>query len=174
MSEIFVPARYLTKTGEVLVLADYEVSDLGRVRNKKTGRFLAIGHDKKGYCLVRPYINGKQKHCCLHRLVLSSFTNNTDGSLDVNHKDEDKDNNCLTNLEWMSHHQNMNYGTRNERASKANSKPVLQYTKEGTCVREWPSTMEVTRQIGIAYQHICSCCNGKRKTAGGFVWRYKD
>lgn len=178
--EIFKQARYITKEGEMLVFPDYEVSNLGRVRNKKTNNILSVRHTKDDYYFVRPSINNKKKTCYLHRLVLSSFTDNTDGSLDVNHKDEDKDNNCLSNLEWMTHLENINYGTRNERVSKVLtgvfntkcSKPVLQYDKSGAFIREWPSMHEVQRQLGIAYQNICSCCNGKRNIAGGFVWRY--
>lgn len=53
------------------------------------------------------------------------------------------------------------------------SKPVLQYDLNGNFVKEWPSTMEVQRQLGISNSHISNCCKGKKKTSGGFKWQYK-
>lgn len=55
---------------------------------------------------------------------------------------------------------------------EANSKKVLQFTKSGEFVREWLSTHEAERELGIAHSNICNCCNGKLKSAGGYVWRY--
>ena len=52
------------------------------------------------------------------------------------------------------------------------SKKVLQFTKSGEFIREWPSATEASRQLVISQGNICSCCNGKRKYAGGYVWRY--
>ena len=52
--------------------------------------------------------------------------------------------------------------------------PILQFTKDGTFIKEWQSAVEAQRKLRIWQQHICACCKGKRKTAGGFVWRYKD
>lgn len=56
---------------------------------------------------------------------------------------------------------------------KKNSLPILQYTKDGTLIKEWPSLREAERQLGIAHQHICACLKGRLKSTGGFVWRYK-
>ena len=55
---------------------------------------------------------------------------------------------------------------------EAKSKKVLQFTKSGEFIREWPSTREASRQLGIAQSSICRCCNGIRKYAGGYVWEY--
>ena len=55
---------------------------------------------------------------------------------------------------------------------EANSKKILQLTKSGEFIKEWPSAMEASRQLGIAQQSICSCCKGKRNYAGGYVWKY--
>lgn len=51
-------------------------------------------------------------------------------------------------------------------------KKILQYTKSGEFVREWPSLREAQIELGIAQSSICRCCNGKRKSAGGYVWKY--
>ena len=53
------------------------------------------------------------------------------------------------------------------------SKPVLQMDKTNKIIAEFSSTMEVKRQLGISQSHISMCCNGKRKTAGGYKWQYK-
>lgn len=50
--------------------------------------------------------------------------------------------------------------------------PILQFTKDGTLIKEWPSLCEAERQLGIASSHICDCLKGRLKSAGGFVWRY--
>ena len=56
--------------------------------------------------------------------------------------------------------------------AEAQSKKVLQFTKSGEFIKEWLSAMEASRKLGIAQSSICSCCNGKRKSAGGYVWKY--
>ena len=55
---------------------------------------------------------------------------------------------------------------------KANSKKILQFTKSGEFIKEWSSMMEAKRELGIAPSSICNCCNGKCKSAGGYVWEY--
>ena len=76
----------------------------------------------------------------------------------------------------MTAKENVNFGTRNERAgkavSKAKSKLVLQYTKDLKFIAEYQSTIEAERQTGIASSSISRCCNGILKSAGGSVWRY--
>ena len=64
---------------------------------------------------------------------------------------------------------------REDRAKggKKNSIPILQFSKDGTLIKEWPSTKEVERQLGIAQSNICHCLNWRKKSAGGFIWRYK-
>ena len=56
--------------------------------------------------------------------------------------------------------------------SEANSKKVLQFTKSGEFIKEWQSTREAERELGIAHSNICNCCNGKLQYAGGYVWKY--
>ena len=56
--------------------------------------------------------------------------------------------------------------------SEAHSKKILQLTKSGEFIREWPSAKEAERELGISQSNICGCCNGKRKSAGGYVWKY--
>lgn len=147
----------------------YEVSDLGRIR--RNGKLLKPdNHNTRGYLQVALSKNGTVRRVYIHRLVASAFINNPNNYPQINHRDEDKTNNAVSNLEWCDSKYNINYGTRNEKVSK----PVLQYDRLGNFIREWPSASKVEEEIGIIQQNISSCCLGHRNSAGGFVWRYKE
>ena len=154
----------------------YEVSDKGRVRSLKFGkeRILKPRRDKDGYIQVDLYKNGYHKTCKVHRLVAQTFIPNPDNLSEVNHKDENKENNFVQNLEWCNQKYNINYGTRTQRQAEKLSKPVLQYTKSGEFVREWKSTHDVERNLGYFNNYISYCCTGKRKYAYGFIWKFKN
>lgn len=155
----------------------YEVSSLGRVRSldyRHDGRVQVlkpITH-ANGYLQVTLYKDGKCKKCTVHRLVAEAFLPNVEGLSQVNHKDECKTNNAVSNLEWCTASYNLQYGTAPSRRAAAQSKPVEQRTKDGRLLTTWPSLMEAWRQTGI--RHISECCNGKQYTAGGFIWRYVE
>ena len=150
----------------------YEVSDQGRVKSIGYGddRILKPQRIKTGYLLVGLRKNREQKWYLVHRLVAQAFIPNPDNLPQVNHKDENKDNNFVHNLEWCDRKYNCNYGTRNQRISK----PVLQFTKDGELVKDWKSTNDVERNLNCSHSSISECCLGKRKTAYGFIWKYKD
>lgn len=152
----------------------YQVSDLGQVKSFCNGkeRVLSAGKTKHGYLTVSLWKDGKKKVCYVHRLVAHAFLPNPDGLTEVNHIDECKTNNVVSNLEWCSHKYNMNHGTRNERAAKARSKAVYQYTLDGSLVRSYPSVMEAERRAGYSQGFISACCNGKYKQAYGYIWSY--
>ena len=95
---------------------NYEVSNLGNVRNTKKNKIMSI-YKRKGYCLVKLSINGKAKEMKVHRLVALEFIPNPDNYSCVNHKDENPENNCVDNLEWCNHSYNNTYGTRIKRQS---------------------------------------------------------
>ena len=56
---------------------------------------------------------------------------------------------------------------------KKNAIPILQFSKDGALIKEWPSAKEAESQLGIARSNICACCKGRHKHTGGFVWKYK-
>ena len=160
----------------------YQVSNLGNILSLnyyRSGKpkLLKTSKTKNGYLLVNLYKNRKRKSYKVHQLVAEHFIPNPDNLPEINHIDEDKTNNRVDNLEWKSHKDNCNHGTRNERIVKANtngkrSKKVLQFTLDGVFIREWPSISECGRN-GFNQRNIVSCCNGKLKTYKGFIWRYK-
>ena len=149
----------------------YQVSNWGRVKSIKFGKekILKLIKDKDGYLQVTLCKNNIKKVYKVHRLVAEAFIDNPDNLPQVNHKDENKTNNNVENLEWCTNEYNINYGTRTERCSK----PVLQYTLDGEFVREWESAIQAEREGGFNNTCICQCCLGKRKTHKGFIWKYK-
>ena len=171
----------------------YQVSNLGRVRSldrqiynkgnkgsnkfsKYKGRVLSQGKKKKGYLSVSLTKNCKSKSFPVHRLVAKAFIPNPNNLLQINHKDEDKANNKVENLEWCDNKYNVNYGSWREKQSKAHtnskwtSKMVRQFDKNGNFIKVYPSIAEAKRQTQIC--HISSVATGKRKTAGGYIWRF--
>ena len=173
----------------------YKVSNLGRILSLNyngTGKpgLMTPSEKKKGYLHVKLWKNGEKKYCLVHRLIAFTFLPNPENLPQVNHKDEDKTNNFVflnedgtvnkekSNLEWKSPKDNINHGTRNERAAKANtngkcSKRVLQLTLTGDLIREWPSAHECGRN-GFTISSVCKCCNGKQKSHKGFRFMYYD
>ena len=163
----------------------YQVSNFGNVWSlnyKRTGRaeLMKTSKNTKGYLKVTLCKDGKRKHFLIHKLVAGAFLENPDNLPQVNHIDENKKNNRVDNLEWCDNKYNCNYGTRNQRIAKNSvklkngktSKSVLQFSLSGEFIREWPSTNEVGRN-GFKQPNIVKCCLGERKSAGGFIWRYK-
>ena len=148
----------------------YMVSNWGRVKSIKFGkeRILKPVTNSSGYLLVHLCKDGKVKSFTVHRLVAEAFIPNPYNLPQVNHRDENKLNNNVDNIEWCTNEYNINYGTRTERYSK----PVLQYTLDGEFVREWPSARECGRN-GFNPRHVGDCCRSERKTHKGFIWRYK-
>ena len=156
---------------------NYEVRPNGEVVNIKTGKVLKPCKNAGDYFQVCLNKNGKQKNFYIHRLVAQAFIPNPDNLPCVNHKDENKTNNNVENLEWCTHEYNVNYGTGIERSAKAKingkrSKTVLQLLKDGSLVCVWPSASEVERQLHFNKGNISSCCKGRRHSAHGYKWCY--
>ena len=153
----------------------YQVSNWGRVKSIKFGKekILKLIKDKDGYLQVTLCKNNIKKVYKVHRLVAEAFIDNTDNLPQVNHKDENKLNNNVDNLEWCDRLYNVRYGTGIERRSKKRSKPVLQYDLEGNFIKEWVSINECVRN-GYNQGNVAACCRGKRKYHKDCIWRYKN
>lgn len=85
---------------------NYQVTSWGRVFNKETGRFVALVENEKGYFRVDLWSDGSRKHCKVHRLVAEAFIPNPEKKPQVNHIDGNKQNNSITNLEWVTNAEN--------------------------------------------------------------------
>lgn len=156
---------------------EYEISNLGRVRNKKTKKILKTWLNHNGYLRVELSKNGKHKFYFVHRLVYEAFIGEIPEGMQVNHKDENKQNNILSNIDTlMSPKQNLNYGTRNERSSKNRSKSVIQKSLDGKVIKVWSSLHEIQRVLGYSKGNISNCCVGRNycNTAYGYLWQYVE
>ena len=160
----------------------YEVSNWGRIKShlycksqKTSERILSPGNSR-GYYYVELCKDGKRKKRSIHRLVAEAFIPNPSNLPEVNHKDENKENNYLGNLEWCDHSYNNSYGTKNQRTAEKLGKPVVQLDKQGNFITEHKSIREASRVTSIAPINICRCCKHKDgyKSRGGFIWIYKD
>ena len=149
----------------------YAVTSCGKVWSYRNECFLKPINDRKGYLYVNLYKDKENKHCYIHRLVAEAYIPNPENLPQVNHKDENKANNCLQNLEWCDAKYNINYGTCITKISNSRKIPILQYDLDGNFIREWPSATDVGREVK---GFICKCLKGKTKSAYGFVWKYKE
>jgi hypothetical protein len=154
----------------------YEISSLGRIKSLyyEKEKILKPSKNNKGYLFIYLYKDKDRKHFYIHRLVAETFIKNPNNSPCVNHKDENPLNNNLENLEWCSHLYNMTYGTIVKRRSTKKKKAVNQYDKTNNFIKEWESAIDIERVTGIAQGSIIRCCRRKQKTAGGYIWKYKN
>lgn len=149
----------------------YRVSDLGRVAGIKSGKTLKP-RENRGYLKVVLSKDGRMKNFFVHRLVAKAFVPNVANKPFVNHLDEDKTNNVASNLEWCTRRENNNWGTRTERAAKAEGRPVEQLDADGNLLATFYSMHDAGGLLGVSYTSISKCCRGRLKTAGGYKWRY--
>lgn len=165
---------------------NYEVSNKGRIKslprktNNQYGKkehLLSKHLTNSGYYTSTTDINGKTVVFNIHRLEAFAFLSIPEHLKDIpienlviNHKDENKENDDLENLEICTQQYNCKYGTKIERFRKKRSKQVYQYSLDYKLIKIWPSFQECFRN-GFS-THIHDCCNGKRKTHKGFIWSY--
>lgn len=102
----------------------YAVTEDGQVWSYKSKKFITLHDNGRGYLMADLCKNGVRKHYYIHRLVAEAYIDNPNKLPQVNHKDEDKTNNSVTNLEWCTNIYNQEYGTRAARQAKAISIPV--------------------------------------------------
>ncbi len=164
----------------------YQVSNLGNVRSldrveqcngtfrQRKGTYMSKKSDKNGYLTVGLRDGFSQKFKKVHRLVAEAFIENPKGLPQVNHKDEDKTNNSSDNLEWCDSKYNVQYGTGIQRRSVQKRKCVVQCDLRGAVLREFVSVTEAAKSINKETTAISGCCKGIRKTAYGYVWKYKE
>lgn len=168
----------------------YQVSNLGRVRSLDRisaysngrlhtykGKVLKQYADVNGYLCVYLCKDDARKCKLVHRLVWEAFNGEIPSGMEVNHIDENPSNPSLSNLNLLTHKENLNWGACQERRAaklKNNplkSKPVYGYDKDGNLVVSFPSTAEAGRN-GYETSHVAACARGKLKTHKGLRWSY--
>lgn len=162
----------------------YQVSNRGEVQTllrrvphgdhhyTRQSRLLKFTQTSRGYYRVGLHKNGTIKQFFVHCLVIEAFLSPKPKGAEVNHKDENPKNNDISNLEWVTHLDNMRYGTRLERTVQKRKRPIVQKTLSGEIIDIWPSAIEVERSVGYSSSDICNVCRGKNKTSHGFLWEY--
>lgn len=154
----------------------YQASNLGRIKSINPcnrGKDIIMSdkpvspNDYKKVCFKR---GGKQKTFLVHRLIAITFIPNPNSYPVVNHKNENKSDNRVENLEWCDYSYNASYGSKKHNQTVKLGKKVL-------CVElnlQFLSFGEASRYLNIPYQNISKCCHGKVKTAGGYHWELLD
>ena len=151
----------------------YQVSNTGKIRSlnyRRTGKIklLKPTTDRDGYKTILLYKNNKQKRYKLHRLIAKVFINNPNDLPEVNHKDEDKSNNRVENLEWCDRKYNANYGTIKERIAETNFKKVR-------CIDTgeiFNSINEAAEKYNIHNSTLVHYLKGRGNSVAGYKWEY--
>lgn len=145
----------------------YKISNYGRVKNHK-GRITEGSNHESGYL----WVSISPKQYLLHRLVAKTFIPNPENKDQVNHIDGNKENACANNLEWCSNTENqihkVNSGLSNS------TKKIVQYDLQMNKIKEFNSQIEASKELKINNSNISSCCKGKVKTAGGFIFKFAE
>ena len=179
--------RYTTIEG----FPDYLITSYGRVFSLKHDKLKELKQRKNncGYYYVNLWKNGKMFTKTVHRLVAQAFIPNPVNKPQINHIDENKSNNHISNLEWMTAIENTNHGTRNERAGKTISKVTSDGRRKGSnhnnaraiigfkingCDIKYYKYMKESEKDGFSPNCIRRCCKGKQKQHRNFEWFYAD
>ena len=146
----------------------YAVTEDGRVWSYKRQKFLKLGHHHSGYLNVRLYKNGIGKTYSVHTCVAEAYIPNPDNLPCVNHRDENKQNNSVDNLEWCTVKYNTNYGTSIQRSHEKLKKAI--YCRELDEI--FSSAGDAAEQLGLKRPNIWCALSGRSKTAGGYHFEY--
>lgn len=160
---------------------NYSISKNGQIRNDITGKIKADRINSRGYSLVDLYSNGERQTERVHRLVADTFIPNPDDKPQVNHRDGNKRNNSVENLEWCTASENMQHafdtglskptrsmlGRRNPNAGRP-GRPV-RIVETG---QVFSSITECEKAINGDNRHICDCLSGRQNTHRGYHFEY--
>lgn len=167
---------------------NYAVDTEGNVLNVIRGAKLINIINRHGYCMVNLSNNNKNKMLQVHRIVAIAFIPNPNKYPCVDHINTDKTDNSVKNLRWVTHKMNSNNkltikhiseslknneNTRHFSVKNHQSKPILQYSKDGRFIREWFCGMDIERELGIKHGRVSACCRGIQKSAGNFIFKFK-
>lgn len=144
----------------------YAIEDDGKVWSYKRGMYRKAG-DVNGYKQVILYKEGVQKHFYIHRLVAEAFIPNPDNLPQINHKDENKANNNVDNLEWCDNKYNMNYGSWPEKRGK----------QRIYCIETgefYESQLAAANALDLQQGNIGAVLRGTQKQTGGYHFKFAE
>ena len=162
-----------TEWREVKEYNHYEVNQFGEIRHRIRKKILKP-RINNGYQYVNFKINGKNINFSVHRIVANAFIPNPNGYTEVNHKDYNRSNNCVDNLEWVSSSQNKYHAFLKEENKKSRGKAVNQYTEEGILIKTFDTITEAAQALGCCVAAISNCCLRRTKTSQGFLWSFVE
>lgn len=161
----------------------YMISSSGRVLSKERrirkwdgtrtlkGRIIKPAINLKGYAFVQLHKNGCSEMKTVHRLVADAFIPNPEHLPQINHKDENKENNCIENLEWCSASYNVAYGTRTKKVIAALGVPVIAYCLFKGTAERYDNYQKAADAIGVSRATVCRHARTGRPTQNGFIIR---
>lgn len=169
MQEIWKDITYLGN--------EYKLSSQGILIDKRTGEVKKDFDNGNGYRIFAIWKNNVQHNVLVHRLVAEHFLPNPHNLPEVNHKDEDKLNNCVDNLEWCTKEYNQSYGTRLQRIKESNLN-TSKNKKKILCVETgivYRGVRDASRSLGKStHSNIGKACRDSNKTAYGFHWAFVE
>jgi len=154
---------------EILIDKKYYVSNLGRFKNSYGTIMDNYKVNENGY--IRVYIN--KKTFTLHRLVALTFLDNPENKEQVNHKDGNKLNNCVENLEFVTNKENQMHKIENGLGNN-HTRKIGQYDLSGNFIKEFKSIISASKETNVGKSNMRGVLTNYRKTAGGFIWKYLD
>lgn len=175
---------------------EYQISNLGRVRSldrvvtynngvdvKYNGKILSVFVKKNGYLQATLKRNSNNKKFYVHRLVALAFIDNDDPihKIEINHIDEDKKNNNVNNLEWVTSSENKRHNDLHIRKAANTDFTIIANKLKIPIVATnvitgeemyFNGAMDAERLMGFKHQHIAKVCKGKAKSHKGYKFRY--
>lgn len=170
----------------------YQVSNLGNIKSFSKKRnhqdeIILKPWLSHGYPTVGLFKNNIGIQRRVHRLVAENFIKKENKNHNiVNHKDGDKTNNNIKNLEWCTQKENVAHAINNHlfnphnqnhsktKFKRRNLKPIIQLDKNGKVLKKWACIADVERELGYKNSHITECCKGKLKSSRGYIWKYEE
>lgn len=169
----------------------YAISNFGRLASTLSGKWKLrkLTNSKKDYFRVNLIYNGKNKTILIHRIVAEHFLVRNDGCNEVHHKDGNKQNNKVSNLEWIDKktHAKKHYEKNKKMCEAMNNynkyikpKIIHQFNKNGEYIQSFPNAADASRKTGVCQRNILQVASGdeykpgrKRFSAGGYVWSFE-
>lgn len=160
----------------------YQINNYGNVKSlkrlEKSGNKIRKRNEKTlkqrathGYKYVILSKESKAKTFRVHRLVAEIFIPNPNNYPQVNHKDGNKANNSVDNLEWCTCEYNIKEAYR---LNLCKTIKINQFDINGKYIKTWNSSYEIKRNLNLDASAITKCCKNKRKICGGYRWRYAE